>query len=119
KKKARNAVAQSAPQPAKMKQKTDLESLKAIIRDKQTSSEKLQETLDLVIKYHGTIHQKLGTRTHPDFDNYVEIIFMICLHPNTSKDIIVKFDRELEKLNPNYVAEINDSLTKGLNSRGI
>ena len=101
------------------KQKTDLDSLRAIIKNRNTSSKELKETLDLILKYHGKIHEKLGIRTHPDFDIYMEIIIAICRHPNTNKNIIINFDKDLEKLNPQYKAEINDALTKGLNSRGI
>jgi len=97
----------------------DLLDLLEVIRDKKSTTQELAEALDLIIKYHGHIHSKLGIRPHPDFNIYSEILLRICRHPNTNKDIIVKFDRELEKLNPEYIREINDSLTKGLNSRGI
>ncbi|MBU0719973.1 hypothetical protein KJ877_01380 [bacterium] len=100
------------------KQKTDLESLRLIIRNRKTSSAKLKEALDLVLKYHGTIHNKLGVRPHPDFLVYEDILCTICRHPNTNKDIILKFDRELEKRNPSYKKDINEAITKGLNSRG-
>ncbi len=98
---------------------TDLEYLKLIIKKKKTTDIELQETLDLVIKYHGVIHKKLGLRAHPDFDTYMDILFTICRHPNTTKDIIIKFDKELTRLNPQYKPEINDAITKGLNSRGV
>jgi len=98
---------------------TDLESLVEIIRDKSSTKDELTEALDLILKYHGSIHAKLGIRTHPDFKIYSEIILRICRHPNTSKNIILKFDRELEAKNPSYKREINDALSKGLNSRGF
>ena len=101
------------------KQKIDLDSLKIIIKNKKTTSKELKITLDLVLKYHGNIHKKLGIRAHPDFDIYKEILMTICCHPNTNKNIIIGFDKELERLNPQYKAEINDAITKGLNSRGI
>jgi len=96
-----------------------LEYLLEIIRDKSSTTKELKEALELILKHHGNIHPKLGMRTHPDFDIYSEILLRICRHPNTTKDLIIKFDRELERLNPQYVREINDSLTKGLNSRGF
>ena len=98
---------------------TDLDSLLEVIRDKNSTKEELKEALDLVLKYHGSIHDKLGVRTHPDFEIYSEIMLRICRHPHTSKNIILKFDRELEAKNPSYKREINDALSKGLNSRGF
>ncbi|MCD4667055.1 MAG: hypothetical protein K8R44_00380 [Sulfurimonas sp.] len=101
------------------KPKIDLDSLRAIIKNKKTTSTELKEVLDLVLKYHGNIHKKLGIRAHPDFDIYMEMLIVVCRHPNTNKNIIIDFDKELLKLNPQYKAEINDAITKGLNSRGI
>ena len=65
------------------------------------------------------MHKKLGLRAHPDFDIYMDILFTICRHPNANKDLIIKFDRELEELNSEYKKEINDAITKGLNSRRV
>ncbi len=98
---------------------TDLESLRAIIKKKVTTAKELKNALDLVLKYHGVIHKKLGLRSHPDFDIYMEILFTICRHPNTDKNIIINFDKELSRLNPEYKKEINEAITKGLNSRRV
>ncbi|HFB53983.1 MAG TPA: hypothetical protein ENJ67_04555 [Sulfurimonas autotrophica] len=106
-------------QESKAKPKHELKDLLEVIRNKNSTTEQLSEALDDIIKYHGHIHPKLGIRCHPDFDIYSEILLRICRHPNTTKDIIIKFDKELERQNPEYVREINDSLTKGLNSRGM
>ena len=103
----------------KEKLKTDLDTLRSIIKNKKTSSEELKNTLDLVLKYHGNIHKKLGIRSHPDFEIYMEILIVICRHPNTNKNIIINFEKKLGKLNPQYKAEINNAITKWLNSRGI
>lgn len=102
--------------------KTDFRSLHdltKVIKNKSSTTKELKEALDLIIKHHGTIHKKLGIRSHPDFDIYAEVIMRICRHPNTTKDLIVNFDRELEDKNKEYKREINDFLTKGLNSRGF
>ena len=99
--------------------KTDLESLRYIIRNRVSSKEALKEALDLVIKHHGHIPKRLGTRVNPQFDDYMEILIMICRHPNTDKNIIIDFDKQLSNLNPEYKNEINESITKGLDSRGI
>lgn len=98
---------------------TDIESLLKIIKNKQSSEDMIREALDLIIKYHGTVHTKLGLRPHPDFDIYTDIIFTACRHPNVNKEIIVDFDRKLTRLNPEYKKEINDALEKGLTSRRV
>ncbi len=97
----------------------DLNSLADIIKNKKSDVPKLAYALDLIIKHHGKVHKKLGIRAHPDFDIYMDILFTLCRHTNANKDLIINFDRELEKLNPEYKQEINEAITKGLNSRGI
>jgi len=98
---------------------TDLFHLVNIIKNKSSSAKVLSEALELVIKHHGKVHKKLGLRPHPDFDIYIDILFTICRHPNANKDMIITFDRDLEKLNPEYKQEINEAIAKGLNSRGF
>lgn len=98
--------------------KTDMPSLLEVIKNKNSTTEELKEALDLVIKHHGTIHPKLGLRAHPDFDIYGEIIIRLCRHPNTNKNLILDFERALEKKNEDYVRDINEYLEKGLNSIG-
>ncbi|MBN2816314.1 MAG: hypothetical protein JXQ67_06485 [Campylobacterales bacterium] len=103
----------------KEKRDTSMEALRKVIRHENTSTEVLKETIELLLKYHGSIHPKLGTRTHPDFDNYAEILFYLGRHKNTNKELLLLFDKGLEERNPEYKKEINDALMKGLNSRGI
>jgi hypothetical protein len=105
--------------PSKKQEDTSLAALRKIIRNRSSSTKELQDALSLVLKYHGDIHPKLGIRAHPDFDAYAEILFTIARHKNINKDIIVKFDKELEKRNPAYKKEIYEELMKGLNSRGV
>lgn len=99
--------------------KFDWDTILNTIKNKKSSAKELDEAVDLLLKYHGTIPKKLGLRTHPEFDLYSEIILRLCRHQNTNKNLVVKLDRELEKKNPEYNREINDALTKGLNSRGV
>ena len=118
--KAASVVTQieSAPQTSKEAVKSyDLESLMKIIKNKKSSASDLQEALDMIILHYGEIHPKLGTRAHPDFDNYVEIIIRLCHHPRVTSKMVIKFDKELRAKNPEYEREINDTVTKGLNSR--
>ena len=97
----------------------DLEHLRSIVKNKKSTTQELQNALELVIKYHGTMHKKLGLRPHPESDIYMDILFKAARHPNADKGLIIRFNRELEKLNPEYKKEINDALMRGLNSRGL
>lgn len=107
------------PSSEVQKKELDLNYLAEIIKNKKSDSKKLQYALDAIIKYHGKVHKKLGLRPHPDFDIYIDILFTLCRHPHANKHLIINFDRELGKQNPEYKQEINEAITKGLNSRGI
>lgn len=106
-------------EPSKSYSDNSLEALVAIVKDKTISETKLKETLDKILKHHGKIHKKMGLRSHPDLNIYVDLLVAICRHPNTNKHIIIDFDKQLQKLNPQYKSTLNDAVTKGLNSRGI
>jgi hypothetical protein len=97
----------------------DFKSLVYVIKNKKSNATELLEAVQLITKYYGVINKKLGMRLHPDFDIYADLLFTICRHKHTNKDIIIHFDRELRRLNPEYKKEINEVLTKGLNSRGV
>lgn len=118
KKKEKDALKSTTPSQKKPPN-TDLKYLVSIIKKKKTTTKELKDALDMVIKHHGIVHEKLGLRAHPDFDIYMDILFTICRHPNTSTEIVIKFDRELARLNPEYKKEINEAITKGLNSRRV
>ncbi len=117
--KKKKVVKKVVKKESKPKVNYDLEHLRSIIKSKKSTSKELKDALDLILKYHGTIHKKLGVRVHPDFDIYMDVLFTLCRHPNTNTSLIINFDKELEKLNPEYKPEINDALSKGLNSRGM
>ena len=112
-------VAKKVVQEQKAKPRTDLEFLRTIVKNRKSTADELKEALDLVLKYHGTIHKKLGLRPHPESQIYMDILFSICRHPNANKDIIVDFDKELGRKNPDYKKDLNDAMMRGLNSRGI
>ncbi|MDY0121336.1 MAG: hypothetical protein RBR54_05270 [Sulfurimonas sp.] len=110
---------QESPHEDDGSMKTDKASLLAILKNKKTSAQDLTKALDLILKHHGHIHKKLGERSHPEFDYYMDVLFTICRHPNTNKEIILEFDRRLEELNMGYKKDINEAIAKGLNSRGV
>jgi hypothetical protein len=94
--------------------KEDIDSLIKIIKDKTTKNSELSKVIDLIIKNHGKIPDKLGTRIHPEFKTYVTIIFAVCRHPNADKDLVLRLDRELKEINPDYHSEIDDAILRGL-----
>ncbi|DAB27802.1 MAG: hypothetical protein A2513_00785 [Sulfurimonas sp. RIFOXYD12_FULL_33_39] len=98
---------------------TDLDALIEILKDKESDEDKLAQAINLIIKHHGKIEKKFGVKSHADFDIYMDIIYKICRHPNTNKDLILGFDRELGRANPQYKQEIGDAIVKGLNSRKV
>ncbi|MDD2448795.1 MAG: hypothetical protein PHS42_04270 [Sulfurimonas sp.] len=118
-KKKKEKSAKNPTTPQREAQKTDLPHLRAIVKNKKSTTKELEQALELVIRHHGNIHPKLGARPHPDFDIYMDLLFTICRHPNSSKDIIINFDKDLCRLNPEYKKEINEAITKGLNSRRV
>lgn len=95
------------------------EALKEIIDNKKSTSQELASASEAIIKYYGTMPHKLGMRINPDAEVYLDILFKLARHKKTNKTIVIKFNKELEKLNPGYKKEINDALMKGLNSRGF
>ncbi len=97
----------------------DLNMLLEIIKDKKSTTSEIKEAVDLFLKYYGKIPKKLGMRAHPKFEIYSELLIRICHHPHINKEIILKLDKELKKMNPEYKLELEDSLTKGLNTRGV
>jgi len=118
KEKKKSAQAKEMPLEKKTEADTSLMALRKIIRNPNASARELHDALELVLKYHRNIHPKVGTRTHPDFDSYAEILFHLGRHKHVNKDILIHFDKELEMSNPSYKKEINDALMRGLDSRG-
>lgn len=97
----------------------DFDSLKALITNKHTTAQVLKESLDMILKHYGHIPSKTGLKAHPEFQKYTDIIVSICLHPHTSKNLILNFDKELSRLNPEYKSDINDAVTKGVKAREV
>jgi len=90
--------------------KKDLTELVSILQDKSLSSKELQRISQEVLSVYGKIDQ---------FSIYSEIILIITLHPNTNKNIILNFDKELSRLNPSYKKKISLALTNALDSREV
>jgi len=96
----------------------DFDELRAIVRRPSTSKEELKKAIEQIVKNYSKIPPKLGIRTHPDFDKYVDLIIHLIRHPNTDKKLILELDKTLLKNNPQYKEELNEALSKGLNSLG-
>ena len=96
----------------------DFDELRAIVRRNSTTKEELKEAIEQIVKNYNKIPPKLGIRTHPDFDKYVDLIVHLVRHPNTNKKLILQLDKALLKNNPEYKEELNEALSKALNSLG-
>ena len=118
KKKKEKIIKQKEPVKAKVEKARTFDSLRAVLVNDKSTSKDLKDALDEIIKNYGKI-SKSGKSSKSDFDAYMGIIFNICRHPNTTKHIILDFDKELRNINPQYKSEINDAITKGLNARGV
>jgi len=110
-------VVKQQPAIKKKVEKTDLNTLKNRLKNKNNTTKDLADILNLIIQNHIKIPPKKGYKQSPKFNTYMDIIFTICRHKNTTKDLILNFDKNLEKANPEYKIEINKALTKGLNLR--
>lgn len=108
----------SAPSAAPAKRMRSFDELITVLKHKKSSAAELDEALKEMVRHYGKITPKLGTRAHPDFDNYMLAVVLICRHPNTTKNLILDFDRELSRRNPEYKRDINSAIQKGLNARG-
>ena len=105
----------------KQKQKKPLptfDELLKVIKNQESTTEELQKAVDLIVKYYAKIPPKLGIRTNPEFDKYIALIIYLVRHKNTNKDLILTLDKGLRKASPSYAPELNDALSKALNSRG-
>ncbi len=88
------------------------------LKDRKSSQSKLERTIELLIKHHGNISHQIDNKTHSDFEKYKEIFLLLCTHKNATTAMILGFDRELAKLNPEYKKDINEAIAKGLKARG-
>ena len=84
------------------------QALVAILENPQSSSIELKNALDKILKFYAKID---------NLQNYLKIIMLITTHKNTNKNIIISFEKDLIKLNPNYKVEINQTLLQSLNKR--
>jgi len=117
--KAKKAQREKKELNVPIKPEVDFIKLRKVINNKKSTKDELQNAVDLILKYYGKMHDKIGIRAHPDSDVYMVILFQLCRHPNADKKIVLSLNNGLEKQNPTYLKEINDALMKGLNSRGV
>jgi len=91
--------------------------LKAILKNKDATHDALQKAIESIVEYYGEIEPKVAGRQSKDFDRYMELIFIICKHPNTDKKLVLSFERDLARINPQYKRDLDHAVTKGLSFR--
>lgn len=106
--KAKKLKAQAAKTKKKKPKALTLNDLRDRLKNKDLSLKGLNETVDLILKDYGVIK---------DFDIYLDIIFRLAHHSATDKDVVLRFDRELSKLNPEFATSISNNILNALNSR--
>ena len=87
------------------------------MKKRTATIQELQEAAELILKYYGAIKPKNGIAPSKDFKRYGEVMFIIARHPNTTKELVVMFDKELANKNPDYRREIDEMLNRGLSAR--
>ena len=92
--------------------------LQDIIKKSTSSTSELRSAIELILKHYAQIKAKHGVAPDKDFKRYAEVIFAISRHPNTNKELVLMFDKELSKRNPSYTREIDEMLNRGLSARG-
>lgn len=112
-------AAPAASRSTRKKGPRTFDELRRIVRTRGSSTEALKEALNELLLHYGKIPDKLGSRGHPDFDYYRDVIFSACRHRNIDKDTLLAFDRGLRDKNPQYRKEIDEAVKGGLESRGI
>ena len=106
---------------AEVKEKAEVPSFKKlydIIKKNSSSIAEIHSAAELILKHYGVIKAKHGVAPNKDFKRYAEVIFAISRHPNTNKELVLMFDKELSKRNPSYQREIDEMLNRGLSARG-
>ncbi|MDX9813711.1 MAG: hypothetical protein WC144_04855 [Sulfurimonas sp.] len=98
---------------------TTLQCIFKTIKDKNSSQSELENSLDLLMRYHKNIPDKLGIRTNPEFEYYKEIFFYLCKHKNATTKMILGLDKNLSNANPSYKQEINEAIARGLAARRV
>lgn len=93
------------------------EQLKAIIKNRQTSTQELENAVTQIMQYYGEIPPKRGVSPDKMFTEYAGLLIAVCRHKNTNAQIVVHFDSQLRKKNPSYESNIDEMLQQGLNSR--
>ncbi len=92
--------------------------LHTIIKTRDTTTNALNKAVEQTLRYYGTIKPKNGIAPSQDFKHYGDMMFLVAKHPNTTKDIVLKFNKGLTRKNPSYQREIDEMLNRGLTARG-
>jgi preprotein translocase subunit YajC len=92
--------------------------LHTIIKTRDTTTKALSKAVEQTLRYYGTIKPKNGIAPSQDFKHYGDMMFLVAKHPNTTKDIVLKFNKGLTRKNPSYQREIDEMLNRGLTARG-
>ncbi len=98
--------------PADQNRSTEtLDTLIAIVQNRSSREDDLVYAIDRILARHGSIEAQ-------NFERYERLIIELCVHPNTASKLILRFEKTLRSLNPEYAGQIERALAQGLAQRG-
>jgi hypothetical protein len=97
--------------PAEIEPDESFESLSAIIKNRTSNSRELHHAVE-------TILARFGTISSHSIGKYKALLEYLCTHPQTTSQLILKFEKTLRTNNPEYEHELEKALAIGLAARG-
>lgn len=82
-----------------------------IIKDAKSSKQELTRAVDMIVKDYYIISKDSESK-------YLNLIFLICIHPETDSQLVLKLEKNIREKNPKHAKEIEKALARGLAARG-
>jgi len=93
-----------------VKKPETFESLSAIIKNTSSSAIELHRAAELIL-------ENFNAMTPNTAKAYQDLVQTLCVHPHTDSKLILRFEKTLRSINPQYNDEIEHALKRGLAAR--
>lgn len=87
------------------------ESLSEVIKNTSSSSHELNHAVEMILKHFSRINGHTIAK-------YQHLLESLCIHPRTDSKLILRFEKTLRTVNPDYSHDIEKALSLGLAARG-